>query len=234
LASSFFLVPCYQQAAQDCITIPTGVQCPNQNAANFEGRGFTQTESFTLGGTAGTMYNMTFTVNGVAEAKYYTGGVRDAGTGVVANAQGPAGTDTFYRGGAPVAQEFYNVYKIVVRNPGGTELNHYYLNSFPQTTTPYEDHETFLLHYTKTIPVPGTGTVDLFLGDSNCHAVDNCGPGVYAGVCTASRSVPSEPTLKVPTMYMGKAVSSINLLNGANQPYHAQIIHLTVNSVAAM
>ncbi len=234
LASSFFLVPCYQQAAQDCITIPTGVQCPNQNAANFEGRGFTQTETFTLGGTAGTMYNMTFTVNGVAEAKYYTGGVRDAGTGVVANAQGPAGTDTFYRGGAPVAQEFYNVYKIVVRNPGGTELNHYYLNSFPQTTTPYEDHETFLLHYTKTIPVPGTGTVDLFLGDSNCHAVDNCGPGVYAGVCTASRSVPSEPTLKVPTMYMGKAVSSINLLNGANQPYHAQIIHLTVNSVAAM
>jgi hypothetical protein len=53
-------------------------------------------------------------------------------------------------------------------------------------------------------------------------------------VCTASRSVPSEPTLKVPTMYMGKPVSSINLLNGANQPYHAQIIHITVNSVAAM
>ena len=126
------------------------------------------------------MYNLTFTVNGVAEAKYYTGGMRDAGTGVVANAQGPAGTDTFYRGGTPVAQEFYNVYKLVVRNPGGAELNHYYLNSFPQTTTPYEDHETFLLHYTKTIPVPGGGTVDLFMGDSNCHAVDNCGPGVYA------------------------------------------------------
>jgi hypothetical protein len=234
LASSFFLVPCYQQAAQDCITIPTGTQCPNQNAASFEARGFTQTETFTLGGTPGTMYNLTFTVNGVAEAKYYTGGMRDAGTGVVANAQGPAGTDTFYRGGMPVAQEFYNVYKLVVRNPGGAELNHYYLNSFPQTTTPYEDHETFLLHYTKTIPVPGGGTVDLFMGDSNCHAVDNCGPGVYAGVCTASRSVPSEPTLKVPTMYMGKQVSSINLLNGANQPYHAQIIHITVNSVAAM
>jgi hypothetical protein len=234
LASSFFLVPCYQQAAQDCITIPTGTQCPNQNAASFEARGFTQNETFTLGGTPGTMYNLTFTVNGVAEAKYYTGGMRDAGNGVVANAQGPAGTDTFYRGGSPVAQEFYNVYKLVVRNPGGAELNHYYLNSFPQTTTPYEDHETFLLHYTKTIPVPGGGTVDLFMGDSNCHAVDNCGPGVYAGVCTASRSVPSEPTLKVPTTYMGKPVSSINLLNGANQPYHAQIIHITVNSVAAM
>ena len=46
-------MPCYwQQAAQDCITIPTGTQCPNQNAASFQRpRGFTQTETFTLGGT---------------------------------------------------------------------------------------------------------------------------------------------------------------------------------------
>ena len=232
LMSSFIIMPCYAQAQQDCLTLPSGVACPNQNAA-YEMQGLTQTESFTLGGTSGTKYNMTFNVAGVAEAKYYSGGTRDAGNGVVADAQGTAGTDTFYRGGMPVAVEHYNIYKMIVRNPDKSELAHYYLNSFPQTTTAYENHQTFLIKYTKTIPVVGGGSVDLYVSDSNCHAVDNCGPGVYAGTCTASRNVP-EPGLVIPTTYMGKNVADINVLTHASQPFHSQLIHITVTAIAPM
>jgi hypothetical protein len=173
-------------------------------------------------------------VNGIVEAKYYMGGMRDAGTGVVTNAQDAAGTDTFYRGGMPVAQEHYNIYKLIVRKPDKSELAHYYLNSFPQTTTAYENHQTFPIHYSKTIPMVGGGSVDLYVSDSNCHAVDNCGPGVYSGSCNASRNIPSETNLVIPTKYMGKNVADINVKTGTKQPYHSQIIHITVTAVAPM
>lgn len=235
LMSSLILMPCYQQSQQDCFTTPGG-NCPSTNGVPFESQGLVQTESFTLGGTAGVKYNMSFTVNGVVEAKYYTGGTRDAGTGVVADAQGTAGTDTFYRGGSPVAVEHYNIYKLIVRNPDKSELAHYYLNSFPQTSTAYENHQTFLIHYSKTIPVPGGGSVDLYVSDSNCHAVDNCGPGVYAGTCNASRMMPSEPNFTLPATYMGKTVSDLNVVTHADstKPWHSQIIHITVTGVAPM
>jgi len=231
--SSFFLLPCYGQQAQDCLTLPNGMACPNQSGA-FEQQGFTQTQKFTLGGTSGTMYNMTFTLNGISEGKYYQGGKRDAGDAAVANADGDAGTDTFYTGGMPVAQEHYNIYKMTVKKPDGTELQHYYLNSFPPNVGRYENHNTFALHYTKTIPIVGGGSIELFIGDSNCHAVDNCGPGEFNGSCTKSRNIPSEPNLVIPTKYQGKNVADLNTITGAKQPYHAQLIHITVTAVAAM
>jgi hypothetical protein len=233
LANSYFVVPCYSTDAQDCNTIPTGAVCPNQSGT-FELQGLTQTETFTLGGTVGTNYSMTFNVNGIAEAKYYMGGTRDGGLGVVATAQDATGSDTFYQGGSPVAVEHYNIYKITVKDSTGKEVQHYYLNSFPQVAVAYENHQTFPLHYTKTITVPGGGTVEYFMGDSNCRAVNNCGPGVYSGSCTASRNIPGEANFVVPTMFMGKSVTTLNTINGAAQPYHAQIIHITVTGVTKM
>jgi hypothetical protein len=233
LASSYFVLPCYSTIEQDCNTIPTGQVCNGDTTIPFELQGTTYTDTFKLGGTVGTTYNMTFNVTGIAEGKYYTGGKRDGGLGPVATAQDANGSDTFYEGGMPVAVEHYNVYKLVVRGPTGTEVNHYYLNSFPQTTVAYENHQTFPIKYTKTIPVPGGGSVDLFMGDSNCRAVNNCGPGVFSGTCTASRNVP-EANFVVPTTFMGKSVASLNLVNGASQPYHAQIIHILVTAVAPM
>jgi len=233
LMSSFILMPCYKQDQQDCYTTP-GAACPSTSGVPFESQGLVQTESFTLGGTAGAMYNMTFNLNGIVEAKYYEKGTRDAGNNAVANAQDAAGTDTFYRSGNPVNFEHYNIYKLIVRKPDKTELAHYYLNTFPQVSTAYENHQTFPIHYTKTIPVPGGGSVDLYVSDSNCHAVDNCGPGVYAGTCNASRSIPSELNLVIPAKYMGKNVADINVKSGTTQPYHSQIIHITVTAVAAM
>ena len=35
-------------------------------------------------------------------------------------------------------------------------------------------------------------------------------------------------------MWQGKQVSSLNIRNGAAQPFHAQVIHITVTNVAAM
>jgi len=248
--NSFILIGCYSQEAQDCIDIPPGTNCPNQNTAlPFEPQGLTTHEYFQVGGTPGAMYAVTLQVDGISEAKYYENGTRAAGNGDPANAQGTNGSDTFYTGGDAVNVENYNIYKITVLYPPdgganppdggvnvGAELQHYYLNSFPQTNTPYEDHQTFPISYTHTIPVVGGGTIEYSTADRNCHAVDNCGPGVGNAPCAiaAGRNVPNEPNLVIPTMYMGQPVSGLNTRNGSAQPFHAQIIHVTVTAVAPM
>jgi hypothetical protein len=245
MKDSFFLIGCYSQLAQDCITNAPGTSCPNQDTTlPMEQQGLVTHEYFSLGGTPGKMYAATIQVNGMSEGKYYMGGTRAAGNADPPNANTGNGTDTFYTGGAPVNVENYNVYKITVRNaptaggmPGsGTEIQHYYLNSFPQTNIRYEDHNTFALSYSHTITVPGGGEIEYLMEDRNCHAVDNCGPGVGGAPCPIAqgRNVPNEPNLVIPTTYLGQPVASLNTRNGASQPYHAQIIHITVTSVTAM
>jgi len=246
--NSFILFPCYSQNQQDCITFQGA--CPNQNTAlPMEQQGFTTHEYFTLGGTPGTMYSATFTVHGVSEAKYYMGGTRFAGNTDPTNPYAPAGIDTFYMGGTPVNVENYNIYKITVWNPPapgadagpggtGTEVQHYYLNSFPQTNTPYEYHETFPISWTHQIPVPGGGIIEYSTADRNCRAVDNCGSGFRTTPCTgvanSSISIPSDPSVMIPAMYMGQPVSALNLISGTTQPYHSQAFHITVTAVTPM
>lgn len=242
--NSFILMPCYSQAQQDCITTASGVACPNQNTSlPMEQQGLVTHEYFNMGGEVGKNYKVTIKVTGISEAKYYEKGTRAAGNAVLANANDPAGIDTFYTGGNPVDVENYNIYKITVRNPPaagampqtGTEVQHYYLNSFPQVGTPYENHETFPLNYTHDIVVPGGGVVEYLTADRNCHAIDNCGPGRKTAPCalTEGRSMPGDNTM-VPPNYMGQPVSGINTRNGAAQPYHSQILHIVVTAVAAM
>src|SRR5882724_5413957 len=57
LADSFILFPCYSKAGQDCITIPSGMACPNQDntALPYEDRGVQFHEDFHIGGTPGAM-----------------------------------------------------------------------------------------------------------------------------------------------------------------------------------
>ena len=159
---SFILFPCYGQSGnQDCLTVPQGQQCPNQNQSlPYEDRGRQSFEYFQVGGTPGTMYLATIKVEGVSEAKFYQKGTPSvpAAQGPFSEAdtltfrpapnvdcldKGPGGgpdclNDAFYAGGAPVDFEFYNVYKLTVYSNGaggdagaGPELQHYYLNSFP-------------------------------------------------------------------------------------------------------
>jgi hypothetical protein len=35
-------------------------------------------------------------------------------------------------------------------------------------------------------------------------------------------------------MYLGDPITAVNTRNGANQPFHAQILHITVTAVVAM
>ena len=243
---SVMLFGCYSNAAQDCITNAPGTTCPASQgtAVPLEQQGLITHEYFQIGGTVGTMYTMKLQANGILEAKYYENGTRFVGNADPANPDVPNGTDTFYTGGDPVNIENYNVYKITVYNPPdpgsdagyGSEVQHYYVNSFPKTATPYENHQTFPIAWVHDIPIPGGGVIEYLTEDRNCHAVDNCGIGARSTSCavSAGRNVPNEPNFMVPMTYMGQMVSSLNTRNGANQPYHAQIVHLTVLSVTPM
>src|SRR6185436_10723010 len=123
--------PCYLPSGSNCRTIQSGT-C-DMSQANYEDKGVKQSQTFTAGGVDGISYDLTFTVNGIVEPKYYVGGTRDAGDADPPNLNDPMGIDAFYRGGSPNAvSNGYNVYKMVVRDSGGAEVDHYYLNSLPR------------------------------------------------------------------------------------------------------
>ena len=241
IADSFILFPCYRNQSQDCITNKAGgfggAACPgNKPGLPFEEQGEVIDQDFKVGGVAGKMYKVTIQVNGISEGKYYMGGTRAAGAGDPPNVDGNTGSDTFYTGGAPVPAEFYNVYSIRSKDMAGKEIQHYYLNSFPMTATRYETHTTYAISYKHDIVVMGQGTVTYHSSDINCHAIDNCGSGYRTVTCAVGdgRMVPNEPALVVPTMYLGQPVSDMNARNGASQPFHSHIIHITATAIAAM
>ena len=237
LTSAFLMFGCYNKQAQDCITIPSGMQCPNQNGAlPFEQQGISIKQSFTVGGVAGKKYLLTIIVNGISEVKYYENGTRAAGNTDPANPDALNGTDTFYTGGDPVNFENYNVYKITTFDGAKKEIQHYYLNSFPKTATEYEHHQTFPLAFTHDISVEGGATVELLQADRNCHAIDNCGAGFRTAECgdAEGRKVPNEPNLVLPTSYVGTPLATMNPHGGTNQPFHSQIIHIVANAVKPM
>jgi hypothetical protein len=234
LKDAWMLFPCYTQQGQDCITIPSGA-CPNQlQTLPFEQQGLQIEQSFTVGGTPGTMYNMTIQVNGITEGKYYQDGTRADGNASPPNPDLETGINTFYTGGTPVTSENYNIYKITVQDTSGAEIQHYYLNSMPTgTSTLYENHDTFPEGYTAVIPVMGGGTILYHQADRNCHAIDNCGIGSRSVSCDANagRLIPNEPSVTIPSMFNGTPMSEFNLRNGAAQPYHSQGMHITVTAV---
>ena len=131
LKDSWMLFPCYAQQAQDCITRARHA-CPNQDQTlPFEQQGLQIDQSFTLGGVAGAMYNLTFAINGITEGKYYQNGTRADGDANPPNPDDLAGINMLYTGGDPVNFENYNIYKLTVLDTDGNELQHYYLNSMP-------------------------------------------------------------------------------------------------------
>jgi len=237
MTNAFFIFGCYSKANQDCITIPSGMTCPNQDGTlPFEEQGISVKQTFTLGGTPGKSYLLTITVNGIAEAKYYENGTRAAGDSDPPNPNAPNGIDTFYTGGDPVNFENYNVYKIVTQDAAGKEIQHYYLNSFPKTAVAYEHHETFPLAFTHDIQVVGGGKIVLFESDRNCHAINNCGIGFHDMACAdnVGRALPNEPNLVLPTKFVGTPLSTLNAFGGTTQPFHSQVIHVVANAIKPM
>jgi hypothetical protein len=229
---SWFITGCQFKAGHDCIN---SMACPNGLAANFEDRGIVVKELFPLGGKPRALYAVTFVFHGISEGKYYMGGSRDAGDAIPVNINTDP-LDTFYRGGTPVASN-YNVLRMRVLDPNMGEYARYYMNSFPMQSGG-ESHRTFVLSYTKTIDVLGQGFIEYMIEDSNCHAIDNCGPGdVSDTVCNAARSIPDEPNVLLPKVYMDPVIQkpvplgNLNIVTGAMQPWHAQMSHLTITSV---
>lgn len=234
LKNSWMMFPCYKQNAQDCETV-TGIACPNQNQTlPFEQQGLQIDQSFTVGGDPGVMYNVTFQMNGITEGKYYENGVRADGDLAPPNTDPDVGgINTFYTGGDPVNVENYNVYKLTVLDTDQNEIQHYYLNSMPKVATPFENHDSFPLGYTAVIPVMGGGTIQYHQADRNCRAIDNCGPGFHGASCgiTAGRNIPNEPDVVIPSSFLGTPIENFNMLTQGTQPFHAQILHLTVTAV---
>lgn len=168
----------------------TGYDCANLGCTNNM---VTKTTSWTIGGTAGTVYNATIRFRGIVEAYAYTGGTRDAG-----NASITSNKDLFLQGGAPQgvggANYDYNTYELDVVPPVAGKPNVYFLNSVTTAEGPHAantptSHLTFPIDYTKTISLTGGGTLTLKVFDSNCTLVQNCGPTATANVCTAPASV---------------------------------------------
>jgi hypothetical protein len=161
----------------------SGYDCANVNCSGTPST-TTHTQSWTMGGTTGTVYNVTFRVRGVVEVTYYTGTKRDAdvANGMMNTSITKSG-DLFARGGTPQTssgQSYdYNTYELDVTPAVAGAENTYFLNSVDMNENPHAGgstttHLTFKIDYTKTIKVTGGGTVTLKSFDSNCALVMNC------------------------------------------------------------
>jgi hypothetical protein len=159
----------------------------------------TFTQDFNIKGDPTKVYEITFRVKGVTEAKNYMGGTRRA-VGMNASA---AGGDQWYEGGT-VPLSSYGSYELHVTPKVPSAPNDYYLNS--RDGTDEHDGNTWALNYTATMRTNGGSTITFRSFDSNCVEIMNCGPNAtIATVCAAPRSldlsgsVPPPPaTLSMP------------------------------------
>lgn len=171
-----------------CGTGHSGFDCDNIGCSNGQ---VTHAETYRLGGESSTVYDLTFRVRGVVEAYNYVGGTRDAGNASIASNQ-----DLFLRGGAAQAAGAsgydYDVYELDVAPAVSGSPATYFLNSVSSAENPHTSsatlHLTFAIDYTKTIRVPGGGTITVKQFDSNCKSVMNCGK-TAGNSCAAPRSV---------------------------------------------
>lgn len=116
----------------------------------------------TIGGDAGTVYDVEIRFRGISEPKNYQGGTLVG--------------EHFYIGGTEVVDN-YNVYSIKVNDPPET----YHLT---RTETP-TGHYIVSLDYTATIPMRGGTTVTIGMYDHNTAAISNGGGVVVDGVAPA-------------------------------------------------
>ena len=128
-----------------------------------------------IGGTDGQTYNVTMHFYGINEPKNYgNAGTREAAPGRPQNNDDGASPTPWHEVPAnhTYPQSNYNTYEIRVRDQNGQETAAYYLNSDTQ-----EGHWTYVINYSKTIPVIGGGSVLLRIFDLNCRQIKNCGVG---------------------------------------------------------
>lgn len=126
----------------------------------------------TLGGDTTVLYDIELAVEGIVEAKTYTGGEDQSQASDL-----PA--DGFYRGGAPRVGNAASVYLLRTSNPPAD----YFLNAVGTTDDARLRRSVFPVKYTATVRARGGSTVRLVVADPNAHAVRNCADPDEAG-CT--------------------------------------------------
>jgi hypothetical protein len=210
------------------LTFPCGnthdaYNCSNTDCTNNK---TTKTTEWTIGGTAGVIYDVTVNVRGIVETYYYPGATRDGGS-IASN------PDLFASGGqvedSSGPNYDYNTYQLVVTPAVQGAPNIYFLNSVTMAENPHASnspttHTTFPINYTKTIKVTGGGKVTFSTFDSNCTFLQNCGP-TQGSTCMAPRTVALDGVLPAaPTSF--------------TQPYEqptgawGQWVHFDVTNVA--
>ena len=199
----------------------------------------TKTTTWTMNGTAGTVYNVTVRIRGIVEVQAYGfpgSGMRDAASASIANCPS-TGCDLFQRGGTPMAaggvSYDYNNYELSVSPGVPTSVsmyNTYYLNSVitsenPHASSNITSHLTFPIDYTKTIPVMGNSTVTLKVFDSNCALVQNCGP-TSGNSCMAPRTVSLAGAIPAPANFTQPFQG--NVTGAYGQWVHFDVTNVTV------
>ncbi len=184
-----------------CSSMSTdGYDCMN---ACPGGGGKTTTFTYPIGGTPGTIYDVTLEAKGIVEVYQYVGATFPPsytnpikGNGGLNNLFTIGGTQQSANNGGD-----YNTYEIDVSpavagltnvaGTGATAHNVYYLNGVPANETPHNGpttHLTFCIDDLATIKVPAGGTVTFKSFDSNCVQVENCG-STRGSNCSSPQSV---------------------------------------------
>lgn len=128
-----------------------------------------------IGGTPGVSYDVTIHFYGVVEPKNYGSNVTREADDVrpqnVATGATPAPWASA-AGDVTITSSSYTTYEIHVLDEDGVEHAQYFVNSDTA-----EGHWTYVVNYSKTIPVIGGGSVRVRSYDQNCRIIKNCTMG---------------------------------------------------------
>lgn len=242
--NAFMITPCGTPTTEgfDCPNLPMGGgACPTTqwsgNTAT-EATGNTYTEQFTVtGGDPTKIYDVMVRVRGQVEGRLYINGTRALTTPVDPSA---AVSNLLYTGGQPGSTRVdYNVFQLVIAAPTGQAIagapTYYAFNAVDATVE--GQHHNYQIDETFTMKVKPGFTLTLTSHDSNCIAIQNCGPqGAAYGFATAALCQahaaqgpqPVVPGVALPTTFRGQT-----LANGGMQPFQTQFVNFRVLSVVA-
>jgi hypothetical protein len=213
---SFIIIPCTDGGTgYDCQNLDVNNTCPNSTAPIAE-RGEMTDQEIPMAGTPGSVYTVTVHVQGIVEAKYYTGGTRRLGSANLSTSD--AGGDGLYSGGLPDYDD-YNVYGMLIDPAPPSEPSAYWFNSGGQGD---QAHRSYVLDYEFDFKVYGDSTITLHSQDTNCRAIDNCGNATSN--CPSPRTI---ATVSLPDTFLGEGLSG----NNPSQPFKGQFINIDVLSV---
>jgi hypothetical protein len=213
------LVCTFPPAGGACMSPPAGATLDQYTT----GGNLARNTTLTMGGPAGTIYDVTARFQGVVEPKHYQGGVQ--GTAAAGSTSTNFG---WYVGGEPNYSGNYSVYMLWVSSPVVMPTQHlnmppalagqyYWLNAINQN----EAHFSYRIDYTVTFSVAAGAMVRFLMDDSNCSIIKNCDTTSVEGSGGAGQC----HTITVPNLPAAAA--------NITQPYDGQFIYMQLLSIVA-